>query len=1673
MVSDLTKSVCAAFCNPISFENGSFKIDDKLSTSEIVQRLKKKNESINKFIFSLGSGNKYLKVVNGNNKKLIYLKNDGKFFAEDMISIFNKKLKHFIHHFNKIKDNDISHDNKSNNNTKNVNNNCSCSSLIPLVRYFPYYYNIIYSIACYVELRSSSNEKIYLNDIADYLNNPKIFNKNNINYFNYLINNCCGGMKNFLSQSTNNDLFIISVNNEVKMNDNCTFLNNTQNNNNNNSNNNNNNNNNQDSVIQQIQIDVFFYMLHKAKKYNEITLDELRKIIKKYNINMSEKDIIDKALNLNLKYFTKNNNKYIVNMEKNILLFGDNDRKDKKMKKYSFGKSFVSQCIWLHPYYEKCFIIIMDYLKMRKITNSKDVSVDSLYNWLIHHYAWNEHEKKEVIKLFIKCKGFIRFLNFEINAKYFRVKTRNNVDFITLQKDNFFNLSNLKTLYKKYGLNEDLEIKGNKVNEKTNSICLNYSYLTFINIPTLNSTNEIKIFTLLYMACKTNDIPDIYFNIHNLLAQLDKYKIPIKKHQYEYLKTIIMNEKQINTQTIDFINYPNKNVELTLFNIYDSKNQQFNTQNSNDISRKVEESNKIKKCEKMTSKDDENNKNKIKDGDKSNKAKDNGDDKNKAKDNGNIKNKIKDNGNDKNKVKDNGNDKNKAKDNGNDKNKAKDNGNDKNKININNKTKDNKSKNSNMNQNNINNSTTSKKNNSSANDNSSEVSSTISKGSSIANKGNREKNYKIDNNINTKDNNNSLNKDSVFNFMSKKISHNIINTKNYKLHPSDIIIDSIINVILICSINILSIDIFPISSVVDIINEYIRLFPKDLYKNSRTLSLFSINKEFIKNYITQGENNKKLYSLIRIKKKDYIGFSYVNQKEIFYTDEIIKNIFTKSNTSMFFKAIELLIRSMNDPVILKKSVHFIRLNNYIQYFPFYESVINSILKLVIDNDKVNVISLNDMVVRCYKEKFNKKYCQFIIRSCGDISNFIMDCPAHKDVFLIKNRIEDRQKSIVTCANPNDLDNSNDINELAKMIKKLDHKHIDSMLQIITFNYMIAYGEGFNDVDSNSNNKFVYAEDVEKFINGFINIKSIKSFINKHKDKLTYISKNENYSNKDIITFNMTYANLNPKKDNNSLLRNSKSVLEELLRYMVLIFIRNKFDFAKIKYLTDYIEFYPYMNHFKNTIVHHLWNNGRYDHEKSLIKCLKQNSTSLDWKFLKYYIVSSNGFEVLMRTIKNIEIHRFHKVTFYKYTSMEAPILMKEMESSTSDSSLSSYSISGSISGSISSSNSNSNSNSNSSSSSNSNSNSKSKSNSSSSSSSSSDSSTNSKNSSQYKKLNSEIKNEVKKLLPNHQDHTNLKLLHSKISNIIMKHWPGLSIHLFGSSTNGLWSHKSDVDLCIFADYDGEFQRMNKLAHILKLEKMVNVIPIEGARIPICKFMDPSTGLKCDISVNNRIATYNSKLIRCYIDLDDRVRDIIMIVKEWAKHRGINNSKNRTFSSYSFVLLCLSFFQHIEPPVLPNLQSTQKFPAHKMINKTVEISKKLLDKNNRKGKKMVRLNLQYYNDMAQLPKTFQTKNTMSRGELLLKFFEFYSQHYDYKTMVSSIRTDGGFLLKNTFKTRFAIEDPFIHDRNTTSNARVEDKEHILNEFTRAYYILRKPNSNLNEIFKSDEIINENL
>jgi len=47
---------------------------------------------------------------------------------------------------------------------------------------------------------------------------------------------------------------------------------------------------------------------------------------------------------------------------------------------------------------------------------------------------------------------------------------------------------------------------------------------------------------------------------------------------------------------------------------------------------------------------------------------------------------------------------------------------------------------------------------------------------------------------------------------------------------------------------------------------------------------------------------------------------------------------------------------------------------------------------------------------------------------------------------------------------------------------------------------------------------------------------------------------------------------------------------------------------------------------------------------------------------------------------------------------------------------------------------------------------------------------------------------------------------------------------------------------------------------------------------------------------------------------------VMVVKEWAKRRGINNASRSTFTSYSLVLMVIHYLQcGANPPVLPSLQ----------------------------------------------------------------------------------------------------------------------------------------------------------
>ena len=117
--------------------------------------------------------------------------------------------------------------------------------------------------------------------------------------------------------------------------------------------------------------------------------------------------------------------------------------------------------------------------------------------------------------------------------------------------------------------------------------------------------------------------------------------------------------------------------------------------------------------------------------------------------------------------------------------------------------------------------------------------------------------------------------------------------------------------------------------------------------------------------------------------------------------------------------------------------------------------------------------------------------------------------------------------------------------------------------------------------------------------------------------------------------------------------------------------------------------------------------------------------------------------------------------------------------------------------------------------------------------------------------------------------------------------------------------------------------IEKLAAILKTESSTlysDILALPKARVPIVKFHSTEYGYDCDIGVNNLLAIENSQLIRAYMTADVRARQLVFIVKHWAKQRKINDPFRGTLSSYAYVLMTIHYLQQLTPPVLPCLQS---------------------------------------------------------------------------------------------------------------------------------------------------------
>ncbi|KAI1003911.1 hypothetical protein K3495_g4299 [Podosphaera aphanis] len=286
-----------------------------------------------------------------------------------------------------------------------------------------------------------------------------------------------------------------------------------------------------------------------------------------------------------------------------------------------------------------------------------------------------------------------------------------------------------------------------------------------------------------------------------------------------------------------------------------------------------------------------------------------------------------------------------------------------------------------------------------------------------------------------------------------------------------------------------------------------------------------------------------------------------------------------------------------------------------------------------------------------------------------------------------------------------------------------------------------------------------------------------------------------------------------------------------------------------------------------------------------------------------------------------------------------------------------------------------------------------------------------------KRLSADMRDLYQKLIPSPESESRRAKLVHKLEKLFNDNWPGHNtlVHVFGSSGNYLCTDQSDVDICITTEKK-EMEGVCLLADLLAKNGMQKVICVSTAKVPIVKIWDPELRLACDMNVNNTLALENTRMIKTYVQIDERVRPLAMIIKHWTKRRIVNDAAfGGTLSSYTWICMIINFLQSRSPPILPALQQQ---PHVKSAAET--------------GKEN-----SFADDIENL-RNFGRQNKESLGELLFYFFRFYAHEFDYDTMVVSVRhgkqiskIEKGWHITNN--NRLCVEEPFNVGRNLGNTA----------------------------------------
>lgn len=268
----------------------------------------------------------------------------------------------------------------------------------------------------------------------------------------------------------------------------------------------------------------------------------------------------------------------------------------------------------------------------------------------------------------------------------------------------------------------------------------------------------------------------------------------------------------------------------------------------------------------------------------------------------------------------------------------------------------------------------------------------------------------------------------------------------------------------------------------------------------------------------------------------------------------------------------------------------------------------------------------------------------------------------------------------------------------------------------------------------------------------------------------------------------------------------------------------------------------------------------------------------------------------------------------------------------------------------------------------------------------------------------------------------------------VEHLKGASVTPFGSFLSDLYTRWGDLDISIelpaFSQGSSTLGK-NKKKKILSdirqalqrggAARYVQFIP--NARVPLLMFKDPYSQISCDISINNGLGMLKSKFLYWISQIDTRFRELVFLIKYWAKAQNINDPKLGTLNSFSLSLLIIFHLQRQSPPILP--------PFKDIYNG--DIARELAGGRNTHARQIedqCKLNVEKFKRQG-----LGRDNKSTISELFVSFFAQYTKvatSWSQGLTVNTFTGEWGNAYSNDCRIKknypMTVEDPFDHVEN---------------------------------------------